>query len=167
MANYTGDVAAMKRGAFPAIGPKLGLIENEIEFKTINAGILADADTIQVFDLPIGCMIVSAGMEVTQLVAGAAQMVLDLGTSDDADQFVDGSSASAYDIGTSGSQRAVGVYSQPAPSVTTTAAGCAKILSEANTLDITVQAITGASATLTAGKVRVWALVVDVDDMSG
>jgi hypothetical protein len=39
-----------------------------------------------------------------------------------------------------------------------------KVLTAADTIDITVQAITGS---LTAGVVRVWAIVADVDGLSG
>ena len=166
------SVVAVNRGAFPP-QLKAGLIEASINLLTASQelaaqgdGALDAADVITVFSLPAGTMIIAAGMEVTTLVAGVAALVLDLGTGDDADQFVDGSdSAAPFDIGTSGSQKAVGQYSQPATSVTTTVAGMPKILSAADTLDITVQAIT--AATLTAGVVRVWALIADVDAMAG
>jgi len=170
MATATDSVASVTRGAFPA-QLKVGLIEKEVSFVTESAelaaqgdGVLATGDVIQVFSLPAGTLILAAGMEVTELVAGATQLVCDLGTGDDADQFVDGSDAgSPCDIGSSGSQAAVGTYSDLADSITTTTAGKSKVLSSADTLDITAQAMTGA---ITAGKVRVWALIADIDGTS-
>ena len=168
MAEYTTVVQEMKRGGFPAVGAKIGVIDLEIDLTDINSGTLADADIIQAFTLPIGTLVLAAGMEVTELVVGAAQVVLDLGDGTTSNQFVDGSDAgSPFDIGTSGSQLAVGTYSQPADAVTSTIVGNALVVGAEDTLDITVQAITGASATLTAGKVRVWAVVADIDALNG
>lgn len=164
---YTSVVESVGRGGFAAFGPKLGLVEVEIDTGDINSGALVDGDIVQALSLPIGTLILQAGLEVTEAFAGAAQVVLDLGTGDDPDQFVDGSSANAFDVGTSGSQKAVGTYSNMAPSVTTTTAGVSKILSAADTLDLKFAAITGGGATLTAGKVRVWALIADCDGLAG
>lgn len=170
MADYSTYVAAMARGAFPALGSKMGPIEVEIDLAEINSGALADGDLLQAFSLPVGTYIAAAGMEVTEAVVGAAQLVLDLGLSSlGASLFCDGSDAgSPFDVGSSGSQKTVGTYSQQADPITTTVVGKnGAVISTADTLDITVQAITGASATLTAGKIRVWAIVCDVDGMSG
>jgi len=170
MADYSTVVKTMARGAFPALGSKMGVVENEIDLTAINSGTLADGDLLQAFSLPVGTYIAAAGMEVTEAVVGAAQCVLDLGLSTGAgNMFCDGSDAgSPFDVGTSGSQKTVGTYSQQADPITTTVVGKnGFVVSTADTLDITVQAITGASATVTAGKIRVWAIVCDIDGLSG
>jgi hypothetical protein len=170
MATAADSLKTMARGAFPAVGPKLGLVENTINLMTASAELVAQGDgelvagdVIQAISLPAGTIILAAGIEVTSLVTGSTALVLDLGTADDADQFLDGSdAASPFDIGTSGAQKAVGTYSTVSASVTTTVAGMPKVLSVADTLDVTAQAVTGS---LTAGEIRVWALVVDADSM--
>jgi hypothetical protein len=170
MGDYSTAVLTMKRGGFPAVGVKFGVVESEIDLTAINSGTLADNDLLQAISFPVGSYVAAAGMEVTEAVVGAAQLVLDLGFSTGAaDMFVDGSDAgSPFDIGTSGSQKTVGTYAQQADPITTTLVGKnGFVVSTADTLDVKVQAITGASATVTAGKVRVWALVADVDGLAG
>lgn len=170
MADYDTVVATVNRGAMPALAQKSGPIEVEIDLTAINSGALADGDLLQAFDLPVGTYIHAAGMEVIEAVVGAAQLVLDLGLSSlGASLFCDGSDAgSPYDIGSSGSQKAVGTYSQQADPITTTVVGKnGAVISTADTLDVKVQAITGAAATVTAGKIRVWAIITDVDGLSG
>jgi len=171
MAIAADSVVSVTRGAFlPYL--KSGLIEAEINLLTASSeltaqgdGELAAGDVITVFSLPAGTLIIAAGIEVTTLVTGSTALVLDLGTGDDDDQFLDGSDGTnPFDIGSSGSQKDVGTYSEPSASVTTTLAGMPKMLSAADTLDITVQGITG---TLSAGVVRVWALIADVDGLEG
>jgi hypothetical protein len=168
MADYATLVATVNRGAFPALGAKTGSVEVEIDLTAINSGTLADADLIQALSLPVGTYVHAAGIEVIEAVVGAAQLVLDLGLSTlGASLFLDGSDAgSAYDIGSAGAQKAVGTYSQQSDPITTTVVGKnGAVISTADTLDVKVQAITGASATLTAGKIRVWAVITDVDGM--
>ena len=171
MANdYDAVVETMKRGAFPALGEKMGVIENEIDLTAVNGGTLVDTDIIQALSLPVGTYIVAAGMEVTELVVGAAATLCDLGISTlGASMFCDGSDeGSPFDIGSSGSQKAVGTYSQQADPITTTVVGKnGAVISTADTLDITINGMSGGGATLTAGKVRVWAIVCDVDGLSG
>ena len=171
MANdYATGVAAVARGAFPALGAKVGPIEVEIDLTAINGGILVDTDIIQCLSLPIGTYVVAAGMEVTELVVGLAAVLCDLGLSTGAaNMFCDASDAgSPFDIGTAGSQKAVGTYSQQSDPITTTLVGKnGFVVSAADTLDITLNGMTGAGGTLTAGKVRVWALIADVDGMAG
>jgi len=171
MANdYSTVVKTMKRGAFPALGAKMGVIENEIDFTAINSGALVDTDIIQALSLPAGTYVAAAGMEVTEAVVGGAAMLCDLGLSTGAaNMFCDASDAgSPFDIGTSGAQKAVGTFSQQSDPITTTVVGKnGFVVSTADTLDITLNGMTGAGFTLTAGKVRVWAIVCDVDGLSG
>lgn len=172
MATAADSVKTMARGAFPSLGDKIGIIENTINLATIAAelvaqgdGTLAATDVIQALSLPAGTYVMAAGIEVTTAVAGATELVLDLGYNGN-NLFVDGSdTGSPFDIGSSGNEAAVGTYSQQADPITTTEAGKRGwVVSSADTLDVTVTAMTG---TLTAGGIRVWAIVADIDGLDG
>ena len=93
--------------------------------------------------LPAQTVILAAGVEVTEALTGATALTFDIGTGDDDDEFV-----AAYAM----AGKAVGAV---APSIP----GIAYIGAE-DTLDLKVDTLTG---TATAGKLRVWALIADVD----
>ena len=94
-------------------------------------------------------VILNAGLEVTTVASGGTGTTLDLGvTGIDADVFVDGfalDSASAGD------------YAQNAAAFQPVVIGSA-----ADTIDILIQAATTVS---TAGVVRVWAILMDIDGL--
>ena len=96
-----------------------------------------------VADLPAQSVVLAAGIEVTEALAGATALTVDLGTGLDVDEFVDG-----YAI----ASKSVGAVAPSLPGVA--------YVGSADTLDITVETVTG---TATAGKIRVWALIADVD----
>ena len=110
---------------------------------------LAAADIIEAINVPANTVVLNAGIEVTTAPSGGEGTILDLGvTGVDADVFVDGfalDSASAGD------------YAQNPAAFQPVVVGSA-----ADTLDVLVQAATTVS---TAGVVRVWAVLVDVDDL--
>ena len=113
------------------------MISVELEATALSAG----ANTVAT--LPAQTVILAAGVEVTEALAGATALTFDIGTGADDDEFVAGyamASKSAGDV---------------APSIP----GVAYIGAE-DTLDLTVDTLTG---TATAGKLRVWAMVADVD----
>jgi hypothetical protein len=87
--------------------------------------------------------ILAAGVEVTEALAGATALTFDIGTGLDDDEFV-----AAY-----------AMASKSAGDVAPSLPGIAYVGAE-DTLDLTVDTLTG---TATAGKLRVWALVMDVD----
>ena len=93
--------------------------------------------------LPAQTVILAAGVEVTEALTGATALTFDIGTGADDDEFV-----AAYAM----AGKAVGAV---APSIP----GIAYIGAE-DTLDLKVDTLTG---TATAGKLRVWALIADVD----
>ena len=101
----------------------------------------AGANTVATF--PAQTVILAAGVEVTEALTGATALTFDIGTGADDDEFV-----AAYAM----ASKAVGAV---APSIP----GIAYVGAE-DTLDLTVDTLTG---TATAGKLRVWALVMDVD----
>lgn len=129
-------------------------VQNEIDFAaavTAKGTALAAADVIEALTIPADTMILSAGMECTAIHTGTStDCALDLGvTGGDPDAFVD-----AFDF----DGAAAGAYAVPA------APGCAIVGSAADTLDILIQAQTGTTLT---GKMRVFAWLADVDDLSG
>ena len=125
-------------------------VENDIDFAaaaTAKGSALAAGDIIEAVDIPATSMILNAGVEViTATSGGAADVTLDLGvTGVDVDAFVDG-----FDLDAA----AAGAYTQNA------AAFQPIVVSSADTVDIEIQTATTAP---TAGKVRVWAVYMDVD----
>ena len=124
--------------------------ETSIDFgaaATSKGTALAAADIIQVMTIPANHAVLDAGMEVTTIHAGTStDVALDLGvTGVDPDAFVDGFIPDA---------KAVGVYSVSAGNGPISAAAAD------DTLDILIQAMTG---TTTAGVLRVYALLMDMD----
>ena len=139
------------RGA-GARGRQPYVVEAEINMAsaaTAKGSALAAADVIEAINVPAGSVILNAGMEVTTVASGGTGTILDLGvTGVDADVFVDGfalDSASAGD------------YSQNAAAFQPVVIGSA-----ADTIDVLVQAATTVS---TAGVVRVWAILMDIDGL--
>lgn len=113
------------------------MISVELEATDLASG----ANTVAT--LPAQTVILAAGVEVTEALTGATALTFDIGTGDDDDEFVAGYAMAG---------KAVGAV---APSIP----GVAYIGAE-DTLDLTVDTLTG---TATAGKLRVWAMVADVD----
>ena len=113
------------------------MISVELEATALSAG----ANTVAT--LPAQTVILAAGVEVTEALTGATALTFDIGTGLDDDAFV-----AAYAM----AGKAVGAV---APSI----AGVAYLTAE-DTLDMTIDTLTG---TATAGKLRVWAMVADVD----
>jgi len=109
---------------------------------------LAAADIIEAITVGANTMVMAAGMECTTTPSGGTGTVLDLGiTGGDVDAFVDGfafDSASAGDYAT--------LANTATPILVTTS----------DTVDVLIQAATTVS---TAGKVRVWAVLMDVDGL--
>ena len=127
------------------------LVEKEIDMAaaaTAKGSALAAADIIQAITVGANTMVMAAGMECTATPSGGTGTVLDLGiTGGDVDAFVDGfafDSASAGDYAT----------------LANTA--CPILVTTSDTIDVLIQAATTVS---TAGKVRVWAMLMDVDSI--
>jgi len=106
-------------------------------------GDLTSTGATTVATLPAQTVILAAGVEVTEALAGATALTFDLGTGADDDEFV-----AAYAL----ASKAVGAVAPSLPGVA--------YIGEEDTLDVTVDTLTG---TATAGKIRVWALIADVD----
>jgi hypothetical protein len=104
-------------------------------------GLASGANTVATF--PAQTAILAAGVEVTEALAGATALTFDIGTGADDDEFV-----AAY-----------AMAGKSAGDVAPSLPGIAYVGAE-DTLDLTIDTLTG---TATAGKLRVWALVMDVD----
>lgn len=128
------------------------VVQASIDFAaaaTAKGSALAAADVIEAINVPANTLVLNAGVEVTTAPSGGTGTVLDLGvTGVDPDVFVDGF---AFDSASAGD------YAQNAAAFQPLVVGSA-----ADTLDVLVQAATTVS---TAGVVRVWAVLVDVDDL--
>jgi hypothetical protein len=128
------------------------VIEATLNFATATTtkgSALAATDVIEVLDIPAESVILSAGYEVTAAITG--DVTLDVGvTGIDADNFIDGATLAAA--------TAVGTYAQQA------AAFQPIILQSADTLDVLIATSTTA---ISAGSIRVWAVVCSVADRVG
>jgi hypothetical protein len=109
-------------------------------------GALTAGDVVLSLDIPAKTMIMSAGVEVMTATDGAT-FTIDMGTSADADAFID-------DMDVSSSVTA-GTMSQ-VPTAGTPSIVC----QAADTLDITLATLSGGA--VTSGKIRAWAILVDL-----
>ena len=130
------------------------LVEVELDFAeavTEKGSALASGDVIQVISVGAGTLILGAGMLVTEEHTGTSTDTgFDLGiTGGDVDQWVDGFD---FDGASLGDYAAVAAGAE-LPTVVTAA----------DTIDLLIAAMTG---TTTGGKLRVWALLLDLPDVS-
>jgi len=126
------------------------VVDVEIDFAaaaTAKESALAAGDIIEALNVPAGAMVLTAGIEVTAAnVGGSNDVTLDLGvTGGDIDIFVDGFD---YDAASVGDYAAVPAATGPV------------MFGSADTIDVEIQTATTAP---TGGKIRVFAVMVDVD----
>lgn len=126
------------------------MVENTIDF----AGITVDpsaGDIVQAITVPAGTAIVGAGMYfvTAPTVDNGTDAVATLGTDTDADKYV---AALDFDAASAGDYAAA-----------VTGTGGIEVQGAANTIDITFSA-TNADG-ISAGKVRVWAILADITGM--
>lgn len=165
MATAADSVVTMARGAFPALGAKVGIVEATINLATVSAelvaqgdGELASGDIIQCISLPQGTCVLAAGIEIMTTVAGSTALDIDMGITGGTTGFwindIDIGSSTSY-VATdyvAGTGTAGGYVIGPG------AAGATS-----DTIDILCNTVTGS---LTAGVLRVYAVVADVTDLS-
>lgn len=132
-------------------GKKPYFVETVIDLAaaaTAKGSALVATDIIEAISVGGNAIVMAAGMECTATPAGGTGTVLDLGiTGGDVDRFVDGfafDSASAGDYATGANT------------------GVPFVMGAADTIDVLIQAATTVS---TSGKVRVWAVLMDVDSV--
>ena len=146
----TVDLSISARGNHPR-GRKPYMIQNEINFATAATSkgtALAAADIIKCLTVPAESVVLHAGFEVTAAHAGtSSDTAFDFGiTGGDLDNFVDG-----FDF----DGASVGDYAFKAGQTPVLIGGTS------DTIDIEIQAMTG---TTTGGKVRMFAVCMNVDD---
>ena len=167
MATAADSTVTMVRGGMPALGSKVQVIENEIDLATVSTelvaqgdGVLATDDVISVLTLPQGTVVLSAGFEITETVVGVAALPVALGvTGGDTNAFV-----AEVDIG-AGTSYVLTDYvpvATTAPVVIGTGAGAASAAGVIALLCGTVSA-----TSVTAGKLRVYAVLADANDLTG
>lgn len=116
---------------------------------TAKGSALAAADVIEVITIPAGTVVLGAGIQLID-AANSTTLTLDVGTGTDADEWVDGFDAQG------GTEGAYGTDLSASPVWNT--------YGSADTIDVTLATLTG---TLTTGKVRVYALMLDVSGTPG
>lgn len=125
------------------------LVELDIDFAkaaTVKGSALAAADVIQAISVPKGSVVIGAGV-VKQTALEGTVSALTVGVGDDASASV---FVSGYDL-----------FAAALKDVSTLTAsnGVFRLYNTANTIDVTLSTLTG---TLTGGKVKVWAVLLDV-----
>jgi hypothetical protein len=144
MATISAYVQAEGNSGNP--GKKPYFVEKEVDLVAVGADPSAD-DVIQVISIPANTMVLTAGLEVTEVAVQntGTDATADLGVAADDDEWV-----AAFDI----DGASVGDYAPMAAAATPYVSGAAE------TLDVTVA---GTGASFTAGKLRVFALLLDID----
>lgn len=138
-----------------AYAPKAYVIERYIDLAdavTAKGSALAQADVIEVLEVPAGSLVLEAGFEVTSVMTGTStDATVDFGiTGGDVDAFVDG-----FDL----DGASAGAYSAiPAATI-----GGKYLVTTQDTLDLLIVTQTG---TITGGVLRCWALLANVDGRS-
>jgi hypothetical protein len=129
------------------------VVETTLNFATATTtkgSALGAADVLEVLDIPAETLILNAGYEVTAAITG--DVTLDVGvTGIDADNFIDGATLAAA--------TAVGTYAQNAAAFQPIVIGAT-----ADTLDVLIATSTTA---VSAGTIRVWAVLVDLNGRAG
>lgn len=147
MAEVTTLIESGQKGG-PGVRPYLVDVEIDLAAAaTAKGSALAAADTINAFTIPANTAVLFAGMECTATPAGGTGTVLDLGVKGgDVDAFVDGF---AFDSASAGDYATLANTAAPI------------VFGSAGTLNVLIQAATTVS---TSGKVRVYAVLMTVDD---
>ena len=138
MANYNVTGAGGTAG-HPSNGRIPYLVENTIDISAINGDTgTADGDILMALDIPAETLVMAAGVEV--LTALSSSATIDLGDDDTADIYVDGDT------------NATGYYV-----IHSDLAALGKVYGSADTIDAKIH-----GAASSAGKIRVWAVMVDI-----
>ena len=154
MATITTLSNAVGAGTHPSrsIRPVPYVVENTISLAaavTAKGSALAAADVIEALQIPAQSIVLAAGFEITSAITGSCTVSLG----------VTGVTAAAYvsAFGVTGSL-SVGDYATPAT------AGYPIVTKAADTLDLLLVTET---TTLSAGSIRVFAVLVDAQDKTG
>lgn len=137
--------ATMSTKQWKAVPTLISHIIDYADVLALKGSALAAADVVESIRIPAGCMVLMAGLQ--QIVAAnSTTLTLHLGVDSDNDGYVASYNAQAGTVGA----YATSLYDPTEVQVFYTAA---------DSLDVTFATLTG---TLTAGKIRVFALILDV-----
>lgn len=140
MAAVTSEIVEVKRNAWPALGAKIGLIQIEVDI-----GDLLDATdlNVQLFDFDASCLVMNVGMEIVEAAENAVDGQIGLTTG-------------AEYLAASDLDAAVGTQYSGGE-------GLANVIAAAGSkMVLTVDGDPGDT-----GKVRVWAIIADINDLEG
>lgn len=146
------STAANSIAAFPDVRNQAYMIEGILDISKIANYTCVNGDIFQVLEVPAGSFVIAAGAEVLTAFNGTTPTVdIDFAGGDD---IVDGAS-----VATTG-YLAAGTNGGANSTAQTT---FTQLVTAADTIDVTLAA---ASADVTAGKLRVYAIVIDMNTIA-
>lgn len=138
----TDDMLTIERAGFPSLGPKIGIIQAEVDLETLTSA----NDYADVFSLPAGTLVIGAGIEVVTKATNAVTVSLGLdGSSAGSRTEFSGELAVNGDVGT----KLAGGYEK-----------ANVLLTAADVMSAEISGDPGSACVI-----RVWAIVADINDM--
>lgn len=138
----TDDMQTVGRGGWPSIGPKLGLVQAELNLETL----VSANDYVAAFSLPAGTLVLGVGLEVVTPSTNSVTVSFGL----------DGSGAGSR-------TEFSGELAVNGAAGTKLAAGYEKANVILSAADIMVAEISGDPGN--AAVIRAWAIIADINDM--
>jgi hypothetical protein len=146
------STAANSIAAFPDVRNQAYMVEAILDISKISNYTCVNGDIFQVLEIPAGTFIVAAGAEVLTVFDGTTPTVdIDFAAGDD---IVDGGDVTAVGYLAAGTNGGANLTSQ---------ATFTQLITTADTIDVKLIA---ASADVTVGKLRVYAVVVDMNTIA-
>lgn len=148
----TSTEAANSIAALPESRRPAYMVEAVLDISKIDNYTCTNGDVFQVLELPAGTFVIAAGAEVLTVFDGTTPTVdIDFAAGDD---IVDGGDVTSTGYLAAGTNGGANLTSQ---------ATFTQLVSTTDTIDVTLIA---ASADVTVGKLRVYAVVVDLDGVA-
>lgn len=146
------STAANSIAAFPDVRNQAYMVEAILDISKIDNYTCVNGDIFQVLEIPANTFIIAAGAEVLTVFDGTTPTVdIDFAAGDD---IVDGGDVTALGYLAAGTNGGANLTSQ---------ATFTQLVTTTDTIDVKLIA---ASADVTAGKLRVYAVVVDLDGIA-
>ena len=146
------STAANSIAAFPDVRNQAYMVEAILDISKISNYTCVNGDIFQVLEIPAGTFIVAAGAEVLTVFDGTSPTVdIDFAEGDD---IVDGGDVTSTGYLAAGTNGGANLTSQ---------ATFTQLITTADTIDVKLIA---ASADVTSGKLRVYAVVVDMNTIA-
>lgn len=146
------STAANSIAAFPDVRNQAYMVEAILDISKISNYTCVNGDIFQVLEIPAGTFVIAAGAQVLTAFNGTSPTVdIDFAAGDD---IVDGASVAATGYLAAGTNGGANLTSQ---------ATFTQLITADDTIDVT---LTAASADVTSGKLRVYAVVVDMNTIA-